>query len=161
MVAHTRPRCEKQVALLAAREGFGHELPLYTSIRRYRTQTKRFTKPLFPGYVFVAMPADRVNRVYQGDFVARIIPVGDEARFLVQLEAIRRLVNSGLELNPASLVKGTRVRIAGGPLHGVEGIVDDLKAPTGVIVSIDVIQQGVLVSLTLDQIEAIDAVGSR
>jgi len=35
------------------------------SVRRYGTQTKRFTKPLFPGYVFRLCAARREARIYQ------------------------------------------------------------------------------------------------
>jgi hypothetical protein len=52
LVCHTKPRCEKKFAALMAAEKFGHYLPLVESVRRYGQQTKRFTKPLFPGYVF-------------------------------------------------------------------------------------------------------------
>ena len=39
-----------------AAEGFEHYLPLVGSVRRYPSGTKRFTKPLFPGYVFARVP---------------------------------------------------------------------------------------------------------
>ncbi|RME71526.1 MAG: antitermination protein NusG, partial [Verrucomicrobia bacterium] len=53
VVAHTMPRCEKKFADVVLRDRFEYELPLVTSVRRYRNRTRRFTKPLFPGYVFV------------------------------------------------------------------------------------------------------------
>ena len=55
---HTKPRCEKKFAAVLAAEGFPHYLPLVPSVRRYRDQTKRFTKPLFPGYVFAEIPPE-------------------------------------------------------------------------------------------------------
>ena len=81
-VGHTRPRCEKKFADLLRAEGMVHYLPLVPSIRKYGRQTKRFTKPLFAGYVFVRVPAERRARVYQQDLVARLIPVDHEAGFL-------------------------------------------------------------------------------
>ena len=44
---HTKPRCEKKFAAMLTVEGFSHYLPLVPSVRRYRDQTKRFTKPIF------------------------------------------------------------------------------------------------------------------
>ena len=70
-VCHTKPRCEKKFAALMRAERFEHYLPLVDSVRRYAQQTKRFTKPLFPGYVFARIPVDRKARVYQQDLLAR------------------------------------------------------------------------------------------
>ncbi|HRI83350.1 MAG TPA: transcription termination/antitermination NusG family protein, partial [Opitutaceae bacterium] len=80
LVCHTRPRCEKKFAALMAAEGFEHYLALVQSVRRYRQQTKRFTKPLFPGYVFALVPAERKARIYQQDLLARAIPATVFAR---------------------------------------------------------------------------------
>ena len=74
-VAHTKPRCEKKFASLMQQEAFAHYLPLIQSIRRYGTQKKTFTKPLFPGYVFALVPPGRKARIYQQDLLARAIPV--------------------------------------------------------------------------------------
>ena len=83
---HTRPRCEKKFAALLSAEAFEHYLPLVSSIRRYPRETKRFTKPLFPGYVFARVPAAGKARIYQQELLARAIPVDDEARFLAAVE---------------------------------------------------------------------------
>lgn len=156
IVVHTKPRCEKKFAALLAREHMVHELPLVPSVRHYRTQTKRFTKPLFPGYVFVRLDMALKNRLYQQDLVVRFIPVLDQPVFLRQLEAVRAMVNSGLELLLTPLLrKGARVRVIGGPLFGVEGMVDNPSHPRGVVVAMDVLQQGVLVRLPLELLEVL------
>ncbi|HEX9786251.1 MAG TPA: transcription termination/antitermination NusG family protein [Opitutaceae bacterium] len=156
LVAHTKPRCEKKFSTLLNAECFEHELPLITSIRRYRTQTKRFAKPLFPGYVFVCVESALKYRLFQQDLLVRIIAVENQEKFVFQLETVRALIRSGFELQlTPPLEKGMRVRITGGVLFGVEGIVDNPKHPRGVVVSIDVLQQGVLVRLPPDQIEVI------
>jgi transcription antitermination factor NusG len=151
---HTKPRCEKKFAAVLAAEGFPHYLPLVPSVRRYRDQTKRFTKPIFPGYVFAEIPPDRKSRVYQQDLLVRAIWVEDQSGFLRQLDAVRTVVASGLELSLHPLLKkGARVRVAGGPLHGIEGTVDDPANPKGVVIAIDVLQQGLLVRMPMEQLQ--------
>jgi transcriptional antiterminator RfaH len=148
LVCHTRPRCEKKFAALMAAEGFEHYLALVQSVRRYRQQTKRFTKPLFPGYVFALVPAERKARIYQQDLLARALPVPDEAAFLRQLADVKAIVASGFELSLMPLLaKGRRVKIAGGPLHGLEGCVDNPANPAGIVIAVDVLQQGLLVKI--------------
>ncbi len=153
-VCHTKPRCEKKFAALLSAERVEHYLPLVKSTRRYGTQTKRFTKPLFPGYVFAQIMLDQKSRVYQQDLLARVIPIDDEPLFLRQLEDVRILIASGLELTIKPLIKrGTRVRIITGPLWGLEGIVDDPTNPKGVILAVDVLQQGLHIKLPLESME--------
>jgi transcription antitermination factor NusG len=151
---HTKPRCEKKFAALLVAERFPHYLPLVPSVRRYRDQTKRFTKPLFPGYVFAEIPPENKNRVYQHDLLVRAIWVEDQAGFLRQIEDVRAVVASGLELSLHPLLKkGARVKVVGGPLHGLEGIVDDPASPKGVVIAIDVLQQGVLVRMPMENLQ--------
>lgn len=153
-VCHTKPRCEKKFADLLAREGFAHYLALIESVRHYGTQKKVFTKPLFAGYVFGQITPEKKNRVYQGDLLVRALPVENEAIFLRQLEDVKLICASGLEAALHPLIrKGTRVRVAGGPLSGLEGFVDDPANPQGIVVSVDVLQQGLLVRLPLDRLQ--------
>jgi transcriptional antiterminator RfaH len=154
LVCHTKPRCEKKFAALMAAERFEYYLPLVTSVRRYQNQTKRFTKPLFAGYVFALVPNEKRARIYQQDLLARAIVVENESLFLRQLQDVRTIVASGLELSIHPLLtRGRRVRVTGGPLHGVEGYIDDPTNPKGIVVSIDVLQQGLLVKLPLENLQ--------
>jgi transcription antitermination factor NusG len=153
-VAHTKPRAEKKFAALLAREGFPHYLALLESVRRYGAQKKVFTKPLFPGYVFVQIePKDR-PRLYQQDLLVRALMVENEPVFVRQLAAVKAVCASGFEAALHPLIrKGTRVRVLDGPLHGLEGFVDDPVNPRGIVVSVDVLQQGLLVRLPLASLQ--------
>jgi transcriptional antiterminator RfaH len=153
---HTKPRCEKKFAGLMGAEHFVHYLPLVPSVRRYQNQTKRFTKPLFPSYVFVRMAPEKRARVYQQDLLVRVLPVDDEPGFLRQMEDVRVIVSSGLELSLRPLLqRGTRAKVVGGPLHGLIGVVDDPANPQGIVLAVDVLQQGLLVKLPLENLQAL------
>jgi len=156
LVCHTKPRCEKKFAALMKAEKFEHYLPLIDSVRRYAQQTKRFTKPLFPGYVFAKVPQEKKARIYQQDLLARAIVVENETAFLQQLADVKAIVASGFELSVMPLLtKGRRVKIVGGPLHGVVGFVDDPAKPSGVVISVDVLQQGLLEKVPAENLEAL------
>ena len=147
-VCHTKPRCEKKFADLLVRESCRHSLPLIGSERRYGNRIRRFTKPLFPGYVFARVEPMRRNRLYQQDLLVRFLPVPDETTFLQQLAVVESLAAAGLEATLHPLLNcGTRVRVISGPLKGVEGTGENPKAPKGVVISMDVLQQGVLVAI--------------
>jgi len=156
LVCHTRPRCEKKLAALLVAERFEHYLPLVGSIRKYRNQTKRFTKPLFPGYVFACVPDELRTRIFQQDLLARTITVEDEGRFLRQINDVKSIVASGYELAVRPmLTRGRRVKIVGGPLHGLEGFVDDPSNPRGVVLSVDILQQGLLVKVPAENLQVL------
>ena len=153
-VCHTKPRCEKKFAALLTLEKFSHYLALIQSVRRYGTQKKTFTKPLFASYVFARLEPEKKDRIYQQDLLVRAMMVANEPVFLQQLEAVKLICASGLEaaLHPL-MKKGTHVRVRGGPLHGLEGYVDDPANPQGIVVSVDVLQQGLLVRLPLESLQ--------
>lgn len=156
-VCHTKPRCEKRFADLLVHEDFEHYLPLVTSVRRYGTRTKKFLKPLFPSYVFARIPPVHKTRAHQRDHLVRMLPVDDEKRFLIQIETVKQLIASGLEIELCPpLVKGSRVKVIGGPLWGVEGIVDDPKNPKGVVIIVDVLRQGVHARVPPEYLKRLD-----
>jgi transcriptional antiterminator RfaH len=152
-VCHTKPRAEKKFATLLAREGFDHYLALIDSVRRYGTQKKVFTKPLFASYVFARITPEKKTRIYQQDLLVRALMVENEGVFLRQLSDVKAVCASGYEAALHPLIrKGTRVRVTGGPLNGLEGYVDDPVNPRGIVVSVDVLQQGLLVRLPLENL---------
>ena len=156
LVCHTKPRCEKKFSALLTAERIEHYLPLVASVRRYARQTKRFAKPLFPGYVFARLPPERKARIYQQDLLARALPVPDEPAFLRQLADVEAMIASGYELTVLPLLtRGRRVRVVGGPLHGLEGFIDDPANPRGVVLSVDVLRQGLLVKLPIENLVAL------
>lgn len=156
LVCHTKPRCEKKFAALMAAEKFEYYLPLVQSVRHYAQQTKKFTKPLFPGYVFAKVPVTQKARIYQQDLLARAITVSDEAKFLHQVADVKAIVASGFEFSVMPLfTKGRQVKIIGGPLFGLEGFVDDPTNPQGVVISVDVLQQGLLVKVPVEHLRVL------
>jgi hypothetical protein len=67
---------------------------------------------------------------------------------------VKTVCASGLEaaLHPL-MRKGTHVRVRGGPLNGLEGYVDNPANPQGIVVSFDVLQQGLLVRLPFQSLQ--------
>ena len=50
---------------------------------------------------------------------------------------------------------GRRVKVVGGPLHGLEGFVDDPSNPRGIVLSVDVLQQGLLVKMPVENLQVL------
>ena len=47
------------------------------------------------------------------------------------------------------------VRVVGGPLHGLEGQVDDSSNPLGIVISVDVLRQGLLLKIPAESLHAL------
>ena len=116
-------------------------------------QMKEVQVPLFPGYTFCRFdPHDRLRIMMAPGLVhvvgrGRIpVPIAEQ-----ELEAVRRMLNSELFTRPFPFLQtGQTVRIAEGPLAGIEGILLDIKNSHRVVVSISLLQRSVATEIDLD-----------
>jgi transcription antitermination factor NusG len=155
-VAHTRPRCEKKVVDYCVDLEIETTLPIYKSVRKYRSKTVTFEKPLFPGYVFLrALPTQR-QKIYQSDYVANLLTVVDQKQFEEQLETVLLALDKGLEIQLAPEIgKGTRVKVKNGPLAGIDGWVEERYGFDVVLLRLDFIGQAAAVKMSADDLERI------
>ncbi|HSP05734.1 MAG TPA: UpxY family transcription antiterminator [Acidobacteriota bacterium] len=149
---YTRSRHEKKVAAALHDRGVEVFLPLRTVINRWKDRRKELQLPLFGGYLFVRiMPEQRLPVLKVGGVVrfvgnaARPVPVPEE-----QIEAIRLLVESGLQYDPYPYLKeGMTITIRRGPLKGVEGILLAKKKKHLLVLSVDLIQQSAALEINI------------
>ena len=155
-VAHARPRCEKKLLRFCERQKLAARLPCYRSAHQYRGKTVVFQKPLFPGYVFLQIPADQRGMIRQSDHLARLLEVTDQDLFVRQLDEVLRALETDLEIRLAPTIgEGRRVKIKTGPLRGVEGWVEKRYGLTTVLLRLDFITQAAAVKLEADDLELI------
>jgi len=156
LVCHTKPRCEKKFAALMNAERMAHYLPTVINVRKYGNRTRTSDLPLFPSYVFARVPDEKRARIYQQDLLVRAIETPDEPTLLRQLSDVQRVVSSGLETALHPLYRqGDTVRVMGGPLRGLEGVIDDPQDPTGIIIAVDVLQQGLHISVPMSDLKVL------
>jgi len=159
-VVHTRARHEKVVAAQLRGRGIDAYLPLVEEIHRWSDRRKRVQVPLFPGYTFFHAheSAETVSTIAQIESVAGIVGVGPAGTSIPdeQIEAVQRLVSHNLPcVNHPFLEVGQRVRIRGGALDGVEGILLTCKAETSLVVSIELIQRSLAVRIEGYDVEVV------
>jgi transcriptional antiterminator NusG len=154
----TRYQCEKRVDAALRDEGFESFAPMQLEQRRWSDRTKRVESPLFPGYTFVRMEAESRSliKVLRLPGVVRFVTAGGDPIAVpnAEIETVRVLIQSNTiyEQGPFPAV-GEKVRIHGGCLEGVEGI---LAAHTGrgeIVVTIGAIQRSMKIPLGGYQIE--------
>jgi transcription elongation factor/antiterminator RfaH len=147
----TRARAEKVIAERLQEQGLTTFLPLVTEVRRWSDRKKKVELPLFSCYVFVRLVAsnnDERMRVYRTNGVFRIvsmhgeaIPIPDE-----QIDALRAVVTQQIPWSEHPFLKiGQKVRIRGGSLEGVEGVLLSRNGDRTLIISVDAIQRSLAV----------------
>jgi transcription antitermination factor NusG len=141
---------EKRVASLFDQKGTEHFLPLCRERRRWSDRIKEVERPLFPGYLFCRFDPQGRAAILKTEGVARIVGIGhvpapiDDGEIL----AIQQTMESGLRVQPHPfLAAGQRVRIDGGPLEGVVGLVADARRPDRLVLSVSLLQRSVSVEI--------------
>jgi transcription antitermination factor NusG len=162
--AYTQPNHEKSVARQMSERVIPHYLPLYESVRQWKDRKIRLDLPLFPGYVFVRMPLQNRLKVIQVPSVIRLVGFGGEPAAIPEAElmAIRTCLDHDCKLQPHPVLQaGQRVRIARGPLTGIEGILVRKKGISRLVLSIGLITRAVAVEVNIGEIEAVPVSARR
>ncbi len=131
-------------------------------VRRIRGRTIRSLLPLFGGYLFLCgqerqrIDALRTNRV------ANLIEVKDQHLLIEELSQIEQALLAGADLTPHDYIKvGQRVRVIGGALAGLMGIVVKTKNAMRLVLQIDMLGQAASVEIGADMIEAVEENGTH
>jgi transcriptional antiterminator NusG len=154
----TRSRHEKLVARQLEKQGIQAFLPLVTKISQWSDRRKQVEEALFSGYAFVRLnpsSSDRV-RVLQTQGVVNFVgvqgsgvPIPDQ-----EIENIATLLASKVSYQEQPYLHvGQRVRVCGGALDGLEGILTAENSDRSVVISIGLIQRSLSVRVAGYEVE--------
>jgi transcriptional antiterminator NusG len=157
---HTRSHHEKAVVNQLGRRGIETFLPLISEVRRWSDRRKMVQLPLFSCYAFVRMRLlpELWYKVTQSSGVLGIvgsrgkgIPIPD-----CQIEQVRALVSSDVPYALCPFLQiGEHVRIRGGALDGIEGLLTARNGDCTLVISVEPIQRSIAVRIDQYQVEAI------
>ncbi len=146
----TRSRHEKLVARQLEKQGIQSYLPVITKISQWSDRRKEVEEPLFSGYTFVRLDpssSERVRVLQTQGVVSFVgvqgagIPIPDR-----EIENINLLLASKLAYEERPFLHvGQRVRVCGGALDGMEGILTAENSDRSVVISIGLIQRSLSV----------------
>jgi len=154
----TRSRHEKVVEFHLQGQGIDVFNPAISQIRQWSDRRKMIESPLFPGYAFVkitASPEERVRVLRTPGVVelvgrqGKAIPIPTE-----QIEAVRALIASKSPFTKHGFLQvGQRVRVRGGSLDGVEGILVAQNGNRNLVISVEPIQRSLSIRLDGYEVE--------
>jgi transcription antitermination factor NusG len=156
----TKPRHEKRVDAELKGKGIHSFLPLHRERRQWSDRQQWVELPLFSHYVFVRIPVAVESRtsVLRTNGVIRFAgapgrgtPLHDE-----QIENLQAIAKQKIPMAPHKFIQvGERVRIRGGALNGMEGVLAAIKNARCFVVSVDVIQKSVAIRVDGFEVERV------
>ena len=156
---YTRPRAEKLVYERLLEQSIDCYLPLQKKMRQWSDRKKLVETPLFSSYVFVNIDRSSYDEVLKIHGVVKYITFEGKAATIPadQIDNLRIIVDSNADVETMweKRVKGEKVRVNGGPLKDLEGILISDGAKKKVMVQVDRLDQNLVVEVPLAFIEAI------
>jgi transcription antitermination factor NusG len=158
---HTRARHEKVIAARLQEQGFAIFLPTVIEVHRWSDRRKKVEVPLFSCYVFARLnPASAEHRFHlcRLDSVLGVVGVrGDWVAIPEeQIDAVRALLDDKTPWSLHPFLKiGQRVRVCGGSMDGVEGVLLSRNGDRTLVISIDAIQRSLAVRVEGYDIEPV------
>lgn len=160
MALYTRHQHEKSVAQLLAGKGIEAFLPLYDTAHRWKDRIKHLSLPLFPNYVFVFSGLLERGAILSTPGIYDFVRISGLPAVIPseQIEAVRRVVEGGLQAEPHPFLKsGDRVRVKSGPLEGVEGILVRKKGFYRLILSVELLVRSISVEVEVADVERLSS----
>ena len=153
-VLWTQSHCEQLVHDQLAGRGLETFLPKINVWSRRAGRRHLVRQPMFPGYLFLRHELDKdayIEVRKARGLVTVLGPAWDRLAVVAEheIESLRALSRSDLPSLPYPYLKeGMRVRIASGPLAGLEGILERRKEEKGFLVlSVEVLCRSVAVEV--------------
>jgi len=147
---YTRANHEKRVGDQLRERCVECFLPLYECERRWKDRRVKLQTPLFPGYIFVRIALRDRLRVLQIPGAVHLVGFGGHPASLPQkdIQAIQDCLSQGLQVEPHPYFRvGRRVKVKGGPLQGLEGVIVRRKNRSRFVLSFDLLQRAVAIEV--------------
>lgn len=144
----TMARHEKRVNSQLQEKGIFTFLPLLQEVHRWSDRRRKVDVPLFNCYTFVRVVPTVENRVKVLSTSGALCFVGNERLGTPipdeEIESLRTAIRERIPyaLHPY-VSAGKRVRIRGGSLEGIEGILERQGADQSLVLSVELLQRSV------------------
>ena len=148
----SRSRHERMVATALTNTGVTTFLPIVSEMHSWSDRRKLVDVPLFPGYVFVQIPNSPEAKLHVLKTSGVVQFVGNRQGAVSipdkEISDVRAVLERKVSCSSHPFLEvGQRVRIRGGSLDGVEGILIGCDSASKLVISIELIQRSLAVSV--------------
>jgi len=158
---HTRSRHEKRVDTELEQKGITTFLPLLTETRKWSDRRMKVDVPLFSCYLFVNIPATPDVRIavlrtpgvlsfVGGNHLGSPVPAHE-------IENIQTILEKKVPFAAHPFIEvGQRVRIRGGALDGIEGVISRFGGSDRLVISVQTIQRSLSITVEGYDVEPLE-----
>jgi transcription antitermination factor NusG len=148
----TKPRHEKKAAFELEEKDVQVFLPLHNVVHQWSDRRREVQLPLFPNYIFVRIGANVSERtvVLRTSGVRSFVGMRGTGSSVPEeeIDAIQRVLAKKVPFtNYPFLSVGQKVRIRGGSLDGVQGILTAASNDRSLVVSVECIQRSIAIRI--------------
>jgi transcription antitermination factor NusG len=156
----TRPRHEKKVATEIDSRGIRVFLPLCSENHQWSDRRRLVHLPLFSGYVFVRLAQTTESRisVLRTNGVMKFVGAGGTGVPIpeTEMDAIQTVLSQRVPFTHHPFLNvGRRVRIRGGSLDGLAGILVAKNGDESLVVSVEIVQRSLSIRVAGYQVEPV------
>jgi transcription antitermination factor NusG len=156
----TMPRHEKRIAEQLQEKSVFTFLPLLRQTRQWSDRWSKVEVPMFSCYAFVRIVRTNENRLRVLRIPGVLGFVGNERQGTPipdeQIESLRKAISVNVLCLPHPFVSaGSRVRIRGGSLDGVEGILMRQGGDQSLVVSVELLRRSISIRVEGYDIELV------
>lgn len=156
----TRPRHEKKVAHSLQEKEIKAFLPLFSSTHCWSDRRRVVHAPLFPSYLFVQISDTQDMRVPILRTTGVLGIVGNRGIGATipeeQIQAVQAILEQGIPFTSFPFLNaGQRVRIRGGSLDGLQGILLAKNGDESLVVSVEIIQRSLAIRVAGYRVEPV------
>ncbi len=157
---HTKPRHEKQIAAQFQEKRVCTFLPMFRQVHRWSDRRRVVEVPMFSCYAFVRLVQTAEERLKVLRTPGVIGFVGSERQGTPipeeQIEGLRKAIGENVPFMPHPFLSaGKRVRIRGGALNGVEGVLAFHGKDRSLVISVELLQRSVSIRVEGYDIELV------
>ena len=153
---YTKSRHEQIVVNELSKKGIESFCPMFKERRQWSDRKKWVHFPLFRSYVFARIHLKENIFVLQTIGVNKIVKFQNKISIIPDqvINDIKNIVDGGYNIQQVDyFIKGDAVRVVSGPLKGINGINQDLKGDSRLIMKVEAIRQAFSIEISSEQLK--------
>ena len=153
---YTKSRHEQIVVNELSKKDIESFCPMFKERRQWSDRKKWVHFPLFRSYVFARIHLKENIFVLQTIGVNKIVKFQNKISIIPDqvINDIKNIVDGGYKIQQVDyFIKGDEVSVISGPLKGLNGIIQDLKGDSRLIMKVEAIRQAFSIEISSEQLK--------
>ena len=156
IAVYTKSRHEQIAINELSKKDIESFCPMFKERRQWSDRKKWVHFPLFRSYLFARIYLKENIFVLQTIGVNKIVKFQNKISIIPDqvINDIKNIVDGGYKIQQVDyFIKGDAVRVVSGPLKGINGIIQDLKGDSRLIMKVEAIRQAFSIEISSEQLK--------